>query len=137
MSQHSLPTTATTDLDSVKNQFKIWRETRNKRNEKIPDELILAAGTLIGSYSFNEISSSLRLNQKDFKNRLQKLNYNIESPDHFEQMEFVELPRLAQQHSIHDCTIEMEKYMNSKMTIHFTSASSNDILNIVKSFWEN
>ena len=44
MSQHSLPTTATTDLDSVKNQFKIWRETRNKRNEKIPDELILAAG---------------------------------------------------------------------------------------------
>ena len=27
MSQHNLPITATTDLDSVKNHFKIWRET--------------------------------------------------------------------------------------------------------------
>ena len=52
MSQHNLPTTATTDLDSVKNHFKIWRETLKKRNEKIPDELILSAGSLIGSYSF-------------------------------------------------------------------------------------
>ena len=137
MSQHNLPTTANTDLDSVKNQFKIWRETRKKRNEKIPDELILTAGSLIGSYSFYEISSSLRLNQKDFKKRLQKLNYNIESPDNLEQLEFVELPQLSQQHSIHDCTIEMEKYMRSKMTIHFTSVSSKDILNIVQSFWEN
>jgi hypothetical protein len=137
MSQHNLPTTATTDLDSVKNHFKIWHETLKKWNEKIPDELILSAGSLIGSYSFNEISSSLRLNQTDFKKRLQKLNYTIESPRHLEQLEFVELPPLTRQHSIHDCTIEIEKYKKAKMTIHFTSASSNDILNIVQSFWEN
>jgi len=29
-----------------------------KWNEEIPDELILSAGSLIGSYSFNEISAS-------------------------------------------------------------------------------
>ena len=68
MSQHNLPITASTDLDSVKNHFKIWHETRKKWNEKISDELILSTGSLIGSYSFNEISSSLRLNQKILKN---------------------------------------------------------------------
>ena len=55
MSQHNLPTKTTTNLDSVKNQFNIWRETRKKRNEKIPDELILSAGNLIGSYFLNLI----------------------------------------------------------------------------------
>ena len=79
MSQHNLPATHTINLDSVKYQFKIWRETRKKRNEKIPDELILSAGKLIGSYSLNEISKSLRMNQHDFKKRLQHLNHNIET----------------------------------------------------------
>ena len=136
MSQHNLLTTPDTNLDSVKNQFKIWRENRKKRNEKIPDKLILSAGNLIGSYSLNEISKSLRMNQHDFKKRLQSLNHNIETPRLLEQLEFIELPTFTQ-HTIHNCTIEMEKNMGVKMTIHFTSVQSNDILIIVQSFWGN
>ena len=34
MSQHNFPTMTATDIDSVKNQFKTWREIRKKRNEK-------------------------------------------------------------------------------------------------------
>ena len=92
--------------------------------------MILSAGKLIGSYSLNEISSSLRLNQRDFKKRLQNLNYNNEPPDHHKKMEFIELSTFTQQ-AIHDCTIEMEKSIGSKMTIHFTSVPSDDIFNIV------
>jgi len=84
-----------------------------------------------------EISSSLRLNQKDFKKRLQKLNYTIESPGHLEQLEFAVLSPLTRQHSIHDCTIEIEKFKKAKMTIHFTSASSNADLGIFPHFLPN
>lgn len=134
MSQHYLPTTASPDLDCVMNQFNFWRNNRKKKNEKIPDELILSAGNLIGTYSLNEISTSLRMNQHDFKKRLHSLK--IKTPVHLNHKpEFIELPPLIQ-HSVYDCSIEMEdSTTGSKMKINVSSIDSNGIIKIAKSFW--
>ncbi|KPA10609.1 hypothetical protein MHK_009184 [Candidatus Magnetomorum sp. HK-1] len=131
MSQQYLPASTISELNVVKNQFIIWRENRKKRNEKIPDALILSAGKLIGSFSLNVICKSLRMNQQDFKARLNSIN-TIKTYDHLDTPEFVELNSFPQQ-CINGCTIEMEDNNGSKMKI--TGINSNDIINLAKFFW--
>jgi hypothetical protein len=56
-------------LEFVKAKFDHWRETR-KHRERIPNELWEYAKRLYPQYSFTQICNSLRLGNKEFRERL-------------------------------------------------------------------
>lgn len=56
-------TTAPT-LDEVRKQFEVWRETKSRPNNPIPDELWEAAVSLAGPHTLAVIAKALRLDPK-------------------------------------------------------------------------
>ena len=69
MSQNHSDTTSFTPLETVVHQFEHWRTTRGKRG-RIPDALWALVAPLMDQYSHNEITSALRLNHAQLKERI-------------------------------------------------------------------
>jgi hypothetical protein len=69
MNQNHIDTTSFTPLETVAHQFENWRSTRGKRG-RIPDALWKLVVPLMDQYNHNEITSALRLNYAQMKERV-------------------------------------------------------------------
>ncbi len=125
------PSVATSiTLETVKQQFKHWRASRNHRS-RIPDELWEAAASLSGHYSIHYISRSLGVNHSALRDRIaaRSMRENREI-----QTCFIELPP-PQSTPIAGCLVEMENTHGEKMRMHFTGEVSFDLLTLGQDFW--
>jgi len=116
-----------TPLETVKLQFKTWRETRKHRCP-IPDELWEAATGLSDQYSVHRIAKVLGVNHTTLKDRIatRKAMENTEP-----QACFLELPAPP----VSECSIEMENRHGEKMRMHFAGEVSLDLLALSQNFW--
>lgn len=117
-------------LETVKQQFKTWRETREHKS-RIPNELWEAAAGLYGQYSVHHLSKTLRLNHTSLKNRIAACKTNEESEP---QQCFLELIP-PQPSPVSSCLIEMENNRGEKMRMHFSGDVNLDLLALSKNFW--
>jgi hypothetical protein len=69
MNQNHIDTASSTPLETVVHQFEHWRTTRGKRG-RIPDGLWKLVAPLMDQYSHSEITSALRLNHAQMKERV-------------------------------------------------------------------
>lgn len=117
-------------LETVKQQFKTWRETR-KHKCRIPAELWEAAAGLSDQYSVHHISRALRVNHTALKERIaaRKIRENAETGACF--LELSPLPSS----SVSQCLIEMENSHGEKMRMHFTGEVCLDLLALSQDFW--
>jgi hypothetical protein len=96
--KQKLNTNTNPTLESVKNQFQIWRDNKKIRNEPIPDELWKSSGMLLDHYRLTKITNELRLKSNDFKQKIARFNSKnevVRKPFQINNsMEFVELKPL-------------------------------------------
>ncbi len=119
-----------TPLDTVKQQFKTWRETR-KHKCRIPDKLWEAATNLSDQYSIHHISKALGVNHTALKDRI-AARKALENPA--SEACFLELSSLPSP-QISGCLIEMENNHGEKMRMHFAGKVSLDLLTLSQNFW--
>jgi hypothetical protein len=118
-------------LSEVKEQFKIWRRTRNSPRP-IPEELWQAAVGLTATHSISQVSKELVLDYNALKRRVPTKNKTtatkISSPG------FIEL-ELEPPAAVSDCIVEMQDNFGAKMRMHFRGKPDCDLLELTKAFW--
>jgi len=131
----SPPTTPASALEEVKQQFKIWRQTKTGR-ERIPASLWQAAAEVfnIGDHSLHRISKTLHLNQTALKQYVQQqfpraIKVKYEAPPSFIALD------LDSPLPVSECVIEMEDTTGAKMRMCLRGKTDPNILDICKSFW--
>lgn len=125
------PPAPTITLETVKQQFATWRESR-KNKSRIPDELWEAAAGLSSQYSVHHISKALGVNHTALRDRItaRNMSENTES-----QACFFELPPPPPASPISECLVEMENRHGEKMRMHFSGEVSLDLLALSQNFW--
>ncbi len=123
---------AATALESVKLQFKTWRETR-KHKGRIPDKLWEAAAGLSEQYSVHHISKALRVNHTALKDHIAARKTH-EKPA--AEACFLELPSLAKPPAS-GCLIEMENSHGETMRMRFAGEVHLDLLTLSLDFWRH
>jgi len=119
-------------LEVIREQFKTWRKTREKRTP-IPDALWDAAVSLSPRYSLYQIVKALRLNYNDLKCRIQTSLLSLESSPVIDPA-FIELGLKAPMHPA-ECIVEMEDQNGAKMRMCFKGEAGLDLLELGKVFW--
>lgn len=119
-----------TPLETVKLQFKTWRETR-KHKGRIPDKLWESAASLSSQYSIHHISQSLQVNHTALKDRIAARKTSEKATSH---ACFLELPSLPSP-PVSECLIEMENSHGDKMRMHFAGEARLDLLTLSQDFW--
>jgi hypothetical protein len=127
-----VPANKNLTLEEVRDQFKHWRKSREKRSA-IPDALWQAAILLFPKYSFCQISKALRLNYTDLKHRVEAHRSTFEQSA-VPEPAFVELGLSGPIHPA-ECIVEMEDQKGAKMRMHFKGEAGLDLLELGKAFW--
>lgn len=118
MNQNHSTTISSAPLESVVHQFEHWRATRGKRG-RIPDALWALVAPLMEQYSHSEITSALKLNYGQLKERV--LPFLSQAP--LKSTTFVEysLPSLTS--SIENCIVEFTGKNGSAVKISGLTAT--------------
>lgn len=132
MDQIPQPETPPT-LEQVREQFKLWRQSREKRSP-IPDALWQAAINLCQAYSISKISSTLRLNHAVLKQRVHAYVKNHPDPC-ITAPSFIALD-VNPSKSASECIVEMEDKGGTRMKMYFKGELGFDLLELGKSFWD-
>jgi len=119
-------------LEEVRDQFKSWRKSRERRTA-IPETLWEAAVSLSEDYPTLQISKSLRLNYTALKNRVQA-SHSGSSPRTGSGPAFVELD-FGRSIFPGECIVEMEDKSGSKMKMHLKGVTGVDLLELGRAFW--
>jgi hypothetical protein len=121
-------------LESVRDQFEKWRETRKNPRETIPEHLWEAASKLRSKYPLSRISKALRLNHTDLKKRISGQKAHRRTKKQAWPL-FVELDRIDS-FTASECIVEMEDAFGSKMRMRFKGKAELDLLELSKAFWK-
>ena len=127
-----VPTNKSFTLEEVREQFKHWRSSREKRSMS-PEALWQAAILFFPKYSFCQISKTLRLNYTDLKHRVEAHRTTFEQSA-VPEPAFVELGLSGPIHPA-ECIVEMEDQKGAKMRMHFKGEAGLDLLELGKAFW--
>lgn len=140
MKRIELSSNQTAALESAKEQFATWRETRPKK-ERIPEELWAAAVDLFHTFelTMNTIAKNLRLNHTALKNQITSIKTkDIDESDH-SQLEPVDEPpamfiELDSPQVCSDCVIEIENTAGLKMRLSFRGRADPALLEFGRHF---
>ncbi|MFL7867416.1 MAG: hypothetical protein AB8I58_01245 [Anaerolineales bacterium] len=121
-------------LESVRQQFERWRETKKSPRESIPEHLWEAASKLHSKYPLSRISKALRLNHTDLKKRTSGQKANRRAKKKSWPL-FVELDRVDS-FTASECMVEMEDAFGSKMRMRFKGKADLDLLELCRAFWK-
>lgn len=127
---HPTSVATTITLETVKQEFTLWRASRKHRS-RIPEKLWEAAASLSGQYSVHYISKSLGLNHSALRDRVAALSLDANKKI---QTCFFELPRPQSAPTV-ECLVEMENSHGNKMRMHFTGEASLDLQALSQAFW--
>lgn len=116
-------------LETVQAQFFDWRKNRKKRGH-IPESLWDAATSLADSFSINELSKALRLNQRSLKDRIETIQNS--PPEKPCQPTFIEFPQLNSPADSTEVSLELEK-AGARMKVHVKGYI--DVASLVQTFW--
>jgi hypothetical protein len=114
-------------LKEVQNQFKIWRNTKQK-SEPIPEELWEAAVALTQDRSISAVGRALKLEYNELKRRVhaqRQINVGDATP------QFIELSLTD---PCPETYVELEDKSQNKMRVY--SKGKADYKELVKIFWE-
>jgi hypothetical protein len=122
-------------LESVREQFEKWRQTKRKPREMIPEYLWEEAAKLRDKYPLSHISKALRVNHTDLKRRIigqkaEPVAKKQPSPSPL----FVELDCIHP-FSASECIVEMEDAFGSKMRMRFKGKADLDLRELSRAFW--
>ena len=130
MEQIPYPESAPT-LKQVRNQFRIWRQSREKRSA-IPGALWQAAVNLCQDHTISKVSSTLRLNYAALKQRVQACGLSQAEPC-ISAPGFIELdmnpPGLTS-----ECIVEMADQKGASIRMYFKGEAGLDLLELGKAF---
>ncbi len=118
------------NLSEVKEQFKIWRKTRNSPRP-IPEKLWNAAVSLSANHTVSQIAEELIIDHDDLKKacvKKKKLRKKAPPPT------FIELD-VEQPAAVSECIVEMQDILGAKMRMHFRGKTDIDLLELVEIFW--
>ena len=118
------------NLSEVKEQFKIWRKTRNSPRP-IPEKLWNAAVSLSANHTVSQIAEELIIDHDDLKKacaKKKKLRKKAPPPT------FIELD-VEQPPAVSECIVEMQDILGAKMRMHFRGKTDIDLLEFVEIFW--
>jgi hypothetical protein len=118
------------DLEHVCEQFESWRRNRRKK-ERIPDYLWDAAVKLAGRYRLSIISSVLRVNYSDLRNRI----YSEPTSSSVNTCSFVEVDVTGKNGS-YPYTIDLEDRFGSRMKISCSGGSVINSVELIRVFKE-
>ena len=118
-------------LEQVCQQFKYWRQSREKRCP-IPEKLWQAAESLYPEHSIYNISKALRLNYTDLKQRLEPKQPAFIPPS-INASEFIEV-KVNSAIRPAECLVEMEDPIGAKMRMHFKGDAGLDLLELGRIF---
>jgi len=124
---------STPTLEQVREQFELWRQSREKRSA-IPDALWQAAINLCQDTSISKISSTLRLNYAVLKQRFHAYGTNHQVPC-ITAPSFIELD-VSPSKSASECIVEMQDTDGGRMKMYFKGEVGFDLLELGKSFWD-
>ena len=117
-------------LSEVKEQFKIWRKTRNSPRP-IPGKLWNAAVNLSANHTVSQIAEELIIGHDDLKKacaKKKKLRKKAPPPT-FIELDFDQPPAVS------ECIVEMQDILGAKMRMHFRGKADIDLLELVEIFW--
>jgi len=120
-------------LEQVRDQFKVWRQSREKRSA-IPDALWQAAIHLCQEHTISKVSSTLRLNYAVLKQRVQACDLIHHPKPRISIPSFIELD-MGPAGSITECVVEMADQKGATMRICFKGEAGLDLLELGKAFW--
>jgi hypothetical protein len=149
---HENITALPSPLESVRDRFEQWRETRKNRRERIPEDLWSAAVRLCDQYSVNRISRTLGLNYNDLKKRIPACLHAClsktacsQATHRQNQKAYTKRNKLSSTAFIEvdwrngfpssECIIEMDDAYGSKMRMSFKGRTELDLLELGKAFW--
>jgi len=121
-------------LETIKEKFDYWRETREKRTE-VPRVLWEAAVKLTGEYSISRISRTLGLDYSELKRRVvsaKKMDLSVRKI----RDGFVELETFNRNVSVTECLVELEDGHGGRMKMSFRGEISLDLIELSKEFWK-
>jgi len=120
-------------LESVREQFEKWRQTKGKPREVIPEYLWEEAAKLRDKYPLSRISKALRVNQTDLKRRVMGQKAESVAKEQCAPL-FVELDCIDP-FCGSECIVEIEDAFGSKMRMRFKGKVDLDLLELSRAFW--
>jgi hypothetical protein len=115
-------------LEKAKDQFTIWRKTREKRGS-IPEKLWNVAISLAETHTVHQISKGLNLNHTVLKDRVEATRMMPSGEPN--QPTFIELPPMASG----EVSLELENKAGGKMKIHVKGHTDINLVTLTQTFW--
>ena len=132
--KQEMATGAKPALETIKDKFDYWRETREKRSE-VPKVLWQAAVKLTAEYSISRISRTLGLDYSELKRRVVSAKNKDFSVKKI-RAGFVEVEAFNRNVSGADCLVELEDGQGGGMKMSFRGEVSLDLIELSKAFWK-
>jgi len=123
---------STPTLEQVREQFEVWRQSREKRSA-IPDTLWQTAVNLCQDHTISKVSSTLRLNHTVLKQRVQACGLSQSVPC-ITAPGFIELDMDPTKWTS-ECIVEMVDQKGATMRMYFKGQAGLDLLELGKAFW--
>lgn len=131
MIQRAIPGEDVSTLEKIQEKFGTWRNNKKKRG-RIPKALWEAAVNLSKDYSLGRIATTLRLNYRELKRRVQVCNSKKNSGVDLT-TQFIEV-NMKEMISSVECTVEMEDKSGAKMKMLIRGEV--DFVGLARTFWE-
>ena len=131
MKQEILSTANRPTIEDVKEQFKNWRATKQRRT-RIPEYLWQAAIDLSRDYTVGTVAKILSLGYSDLKQRVKAADMPTDNQDMTSH--FVEFNLNSEKTG--ESIVEIENKNGSRMKIQLKGCHGNNIFGLTKAFWD-
>jgi len=123
------------DIEEARRRLEVWRKSR-RRGKRIPAPLWAVATALARTHGVSPVSQRLGLDYNGLKRRAEAIRTprrsRLKPPPGF-----VELPLIGQPGLGPNCTVELARGEEAKMTIRWEGKEGLDLVGLVEAFWRS
>ena len=123
------------DMEESRRRLEVWRKSR-PRGKRIPTRLWALAAALARAHGVSRVSQTLGLDYNGLKRRAE-----VTTPPRRSRLKlppgFVELPLIGQPGHGPNCTVELARGEEARMTIRWEGKEGLDLVGLVEAFWRS
>jgi hypothetical protein len=123
------------DIEEARRRLEVWRKSR-PRGKRIPPRLWALAAGLARTHGVSPVAQGLGLDYNGLKRRAEAIRTprrsRLKPPPGF-----VELPLIGQPVQGPNCTVELARSEEARMTIRWEGKEGLDLVGLVEAFWRS
>jgi len=121
------------EIEEARRRLEVWRKSR-PRGKRIPTRLWALAAALARTHGVSPVSQRLGLDYNGLKRRAEATKTprrsRLKPPPGF-----VELPLIGQPAQCPNCTVELGRGEEARMTIRWEGKDGLDLVGLIEAFW--